>query len=77
MVKYNDILGDHLSTSTWLRHLFNKIGTVVEVDLGGAVIKGVLKTIDVVFKSIEIDTGNEVYFINWRNVYSLKAEKTG
>lgn len=75
---YNKELVEALEKDRFLRHLFNKINKEVEIKTGkGDNIKGVLKTIEYVRGKInlEVISGDDVYFLNWRYIVYLKTKQ--
>jgi len=75
---YSLELKKQLGEDTWLRHLFNKLGKEVTVVLEtGAHITGVLNTIEYIrgVLNLEVISADKSYFINWRNVAVVEAEK--
>ena len=68
-----------LEKDRYLRHLFNKIGKEVIVEVSsGAHIKGILKTIEFIRGIINLEVEDpqfrRSYFINWRNVVYVETE---
>ena len=75
---YAELLKAHLEKSGFMRHLFNKIGKIIKVNLeGGVDIVGELKSIDVVWEAIEVYNPQEgkTYFINFRRIRYIEYDE--
>jgi len=72
---YTAELKERLEKDVWLRHLFNKLGTVVRVKLEDVVIEGILKTIQFQRGIINIEVGSEdkTWFINWKHIHYIEV----
>ena len=78
MTDYKKILDAHLKHSSFMRHLFNKLGKIVTVYLAdGKTIRGVMTSIDVVWRGIEIQNPqtNQALFVNWRFIEVIEYEE--
>ena len=77
-MKYSDILKDNLANSPLIRHIFNRLNKPITVETTDIRIMGILRSIDVVQKFIEVEAfspSENTYFVNLRHIIWIKAEK--
>jgi len=74
---YSRELKKQLEEDVYLRHLFNKLGKEVIVDVKGTHIIGILRTIQFIkgILNIEIEDTNNTWFINWKYVKYIRVRK--
>lgn len=63
-----------LNDSPLMRHLWNKLNTEIVISCDGQHIRGILKTIDIHRKYIEMNCKDNVYFFNMRRIDFVKAK---
>ncbi|RLG13539.1 hypothetical protein DRN69_05420 [Candidatus Pacearchaeota archaeon] len=75
---YEELLKSHLAKSSYMRHLFNKLGKIVRVVIeNGEEIVGELRSIDVVWEAVEVYDikENKTYFINFRRTRYIEYDE--
>ena len=75
---YGRLIDDALSKQPLIRHLWSRIGTEITVVTVTGRLKGILRSIDLAWKWIEVDSParGKTFFINSRHIVMLETAGT-
>lgn len=75
---YPEVLKDHLEGSAFMRHLFEKLKNRIPCKVycdSGVVYEGKIKSIDIVWRALEIVTNNgKTVYLNFRHIVAIEFD---
>jgi len=77
-MEYEKILSKTLEKQPLVRHLWSRLGTEVMVETVSLKIRGILRSIDIAWKWIEVDSPSlgKTFFVNLRHVVAIRTVGT-
>jgi len=77
-MEYEKLLSKTLEKQPLVRHLWSRLGTEVTVETITIKVRGILRSIDLVWKWIEVDNPSlgKTFFINLKHVVAIRSVGT-